>query len=233
MKSDNVKNLLNNPTPDCFFILDIDSTLVTTYQRNQAILDAFIESHKQTFPKDCAQLANASCQLGDYGLTNCLDRIDFVATNPEAKNELMNYWRRNFFSNDFLYADRPTEQAVQWTQMLEKNGIGFIFLTARHHASMWPGTLESMRNLGFPINDSNLFLKKDLSDADEIYKTKVVTKIKSEQARKKIWFIDNEPVVLNRMATDHPDVDLIWFESTHSGKMKPPENTHSIDSFAF
>ena len=224
--------ILRNPSSNDFFVLDIDSTLVTTYQRNQAILDEFITTKKEQFPEDCLNLKQAQCQLGDYGLKTGLERIKFKETAPGLSQLLQDYWRKNFFSNNFLSADRPAEGAVEWVQYLKTFGVDFIYLTARHKDTMWEGTLSSLKDLGFPISEKNLFLKEDLRDNDEGYKTKLLGQIIAKK-KQNIWFIDNEPTVLNEISKDHPKVNLIWFESTHSGKATPPEGITSIKSFIF
>ena len=50
--------------------------------------------------------------------------------------------------------------------------------------------------------------------------------------RKRSGLIDNEPVVLNRIRKDHPNVQLIFFESTHSGKEEPPADIITINEFS-
>ena len=224
-------DLLKKPTPDQLFILDIDSTLVTTHQRNQSIIEAFILEFHNQFPEDCKALEKAECQLGDYGIESTLQRISFEEKNTGSLEALHAYWRENFFSGRHLHADQPTGGAVDWVQSLNKENIPFVYLTARHHGPMWTGTLKAMAEIQFPINTDNLFLKEDLSDSDETYKTKLISKLKEENPNKTLVLIDNEPVVLNRVAEDHPDVALVWFESCHSGRMQPPSKAQRIKDF--
>lgn len=226
-------NPLKNPSSSDFFILDIDSTLVTTYQRNQAIIQKFISLHKAQFPEDCLALKQAKCQLGDYGIETCLKRIQFKATDLRFSEILHSYWRENFFSNNFLHADQPVEGAVKWVQFLKTCDIDFIYLTARHKDTMWDGTLSSLKNLGFPISEKNLFLKEDLADKDEEYKAKVLASVIDKKNGKNVFFIDNEPLVLNAIQDNHPSVRLVWFNSTHAGKSKPPNGITTIKNFIF
>ena len=224
---------LKNPQPDHFFILDIDSTLLTTHQRNQAILDQFIMDNKEHFQEDCNNLAKAQCQLGDYGYHSALERIDFKEVNSGSLQALQDFWNTFFFSNDYLHNDVPTPGAVEWVQSLNNKNISFIYLTARHKETMWDGTLSSLQKMGFPISENNLFLKEDLSDSDDGYKSKTLEKILKQESDKEIIFVDNEPVVLNRVLKDFPSIRLVWFESTHSGKMEPPQEALRIDNFLF
>lgn len=233
MDSIQLNKLLGNPSENDFFILDIDSTLVTTHQRNQAIIDAFIEQNESQFPDETNQLKKAQCQLGDYGIETSLKRINFQSPNENFMETLMGYWRENFFANHFLTSDCPTQDAVQWVQKLRQANIPFVYLTARHKATMWEGTLSSLQALGFPIDESILFLKDDLSLKDDEYKSRLMQKLIDENQGKKLWLIDNEPVVLNKMLADHPEVGLIWFDSCHSGRMDPPDNVLTIKHFSY
>lgn len=225
------KSILENPNRQQVFILDIDSTLVTTYQRNQAILETFVNERAADFPEDCENLKIAQCQLGDYGYYTSLMRINFEPKDPSSLKALDQFWHEKFFSNEYLSSDKPTPGAVEWVQSLRDKNIGFIYLTARHSQSMWSGTLKSLEEMGFPINENILFLKKDLSDSDETYKSKILKSFLKKWRDHEAWLIDNEPVVLNKVAENHPEVKLLWFNSTHSGKMQPPPNALEVNSF--
>ncbi len=233
MKTSSAIETLKNPTPQDFFVIDIDSTLVSTHQRNQVILTAFIDQHKDLYPTDCEILAKVKCQEGDYGLSSGLERVGFDETRPESKKSLDEFWRKHFFSNLYLSADQPTGGAIEWVESLQKKNVPYVFLTARHKATMWDGTLSSLTALGFKISPETLILKEDLRIADEDFKSQAMQKIVQQQESKNIWFIDNEPVVLNRIAADHPSVNLVWFESTHSGRMSPPPGITSLQDFQF
>ena len=224
---------MKSPTKQDLFILDIDSTLVTTHQRNQAILDNFVKEFKELHPEDCEQIAQAQCEFGDYGIETSLKRIDFNPSEQGLHQKLMQFWRDHFFTNEYLKVDLPTNGAVEWVQAIDSQNIPFIYLTARHKVSMWEGTLESLNQLGFPINEEILFLKDDLSKKDEEYKSHLIANIIKKNSDKTIWLIDNEPVVLNQIKNDHPQVNLVWFDSVHSGKQQPPQNVTTINSFVF
>ncbi len=230
--SSKLHNLIK-PSRDNFFVLDIDSTLVTTHQRNEAILKDWTTQFKDQFPQDCLTLQQGYCTFGDFGLKQALERVKFTEQNPGSAEHLQNFWREHFFSNGYLHADVATRGAVDWTQNLEELGVEFVYLTARHKEAMWDGTLSSLDKLGFPINEDILFLKETAHENDEIYKTQLMGQILEKWGGKNVWLIDNEPVVLHQIEKDHPNVNLVWFESTHSGKKKPPEKALRINDFHF
>ncbi len=233
MDTPSLLETLKKPEKNNFFILDIDSTLVTTHQRNQAILEDWIKAKSKQFADDCSDLQSAKCQFGDYGLVHALKRVDFKEKNPGSKKDLETFWKTHFFSNKYLHSDVPVRGAVDWIQTLEELGVEFVYLTARHKSTMWDGTLSSLDAMGFPIDESLLFLKENLDHSDEEYKTLLMGELIKDKKDYDLWLIDNEPVVLNRVAQDHPEVKLIWFDSTHSGRMQPPETAFKINSFTF
>lgn len=217
--------------PKPFFVLDIDSTLVSTHQRNQAILNKFIAQFGETWADDCAQIQRAQCQFGDYGYMTSLQRVGFSPRSDKVLPALRRFWEEKFFSNEYLHHDLPIEGATEWVHLLKKEQHDFVYLTARHKKTMWDGTLKTMASMGFPIDDGILFLKESLEDSDELYKTKTLTQLRERITSPEIWFVDNEPVVLHSILKDHPDVRLVWYESCHSGKMQPPQEAMVIQSF--
>lgn len=233
MSKPSIESLLKDPSKSMLYVLDIDSTLLHTHFRNQAIVDQFVKENEATHPEDCLGLSKLNCQLGDYGYYSALERQGFQSKTPGFLEDFDKYWRKNFFSNDFLHHDSPTPGSVGWVQNLKTFDIDFVYLTARHKPTMWDGTLESMTQMGFPINENNLFLKENLKDSDEDYKVKTLKTIIDQRKENEIVFIDNEPVVLQRVLTEFPKVNLVWFDSTHSGKMEPPEQAFRIDGFKF
>lgn len=223
----------NSTSKKHLLVLDIDSTLVTTFQRNQAILDEFCKQQSQLFPEECNKLKMAQCRLGDYGYKTSLNRLNTPPLSNEFLDQLDIFWRKNFFSNDFLHSDQPTEGAIEFVQHLEKTQVPFVYLTGRHKNTMWPGTLKSLKQLGFPITEDQLILKENLDMKDELYKSAAIEALKQNFKDHSLWLIDNEPVILNQIEKDHADVKLVWFESCHSGKMQPPASALKINHFIF
>lgn len=225
-----IKDWAQSLTGRHLVILDIDSTLVTTYQRNQGILEAFCHRHKEDYPVDIAQLLKVQCLAGDYGLTTGLERSKVAFTSDQVRQSLFQFWRTHFFSNDFLHRDQPMTGAIEFANKLHNSGIPLMYLTARAHAPMIEGTIQSLQTLGFPMGPSlPLILKKEGSVADEDYKSAEIKKIKEKF--EEITLIDNEPVVLQKINRDHPEVQLIWMDSTHSGRAKAPDNATVITDF--
>ncbi len=236
MDKNQILKKLTHPNQELYFILDIDSTLVSTHQRNQKIILDFCSENSLNYPVECQQLKNIQCQNGDYGFKSALIRMNFKSQTENFSKILDQYWRERFFSNHYLYLDQPNPGAVDWVKGLESQKISFTYLTARHHSTMWSGTLTTMAQMGFPISEKNLFLKMDKNEKDEIYKVKTLENLKAEIKNKEIIFVDNEPVVLCQLKKDFksdPPLSLVWFNSCHSGRMTAPEEALEISDFIF
>lgn len=212
-----------------YVVIDIDSTLVYTHGRNQAILESFTQQFQKLYPDDCQQLGKVQCQPGDYGYFSALDRGQVQFSSKESEEALQKFWRQCFFSNDYLQHDTPTPGAKDFLLNLQKSQIPFGFLTGRYKGTMWEGTKASFEQHGFPYQEDRLILKEDPQEKDELYKSRVMSDLKKEHNQ--IWLIDNEPVILHQMIEDHPDIKLVWFDCCHSGKKQPPENIPHIKDF--
>jgi hypothetical protein len=226
-----IENRLHQPTQDTLYLLDIDSTLVTTHQRNTAILKEFCRTHSQDFPEECSHINKMECQLGDYGYHSVFARHGLDSQSLDCQPTLSEFWRKHFFSNNYLHHDRPTPGALEWTKKLQQAQVPFIYLTARHHGPMWDGTLSSMAELGFPIAPEILFLKQNLELSDEEYKAQKISQIRQQYPQHQILLIDNEPVVLHKVLQQHSDILLCWYDLTHSGKKEPPPQALAIKDF--
>lgn len=229
-------SILTQPQNDTLYVLDIDSTLVATHQRNQSIINDFCQKYEAQFSQDCSVLAKARCRYGDYGFKSALERIHFEAHDKNFRQALDLFWRENFFSNRYLHHDEPTPGAVPWVNTLHQLKVPYFYLTARHKETMWDGTLETMNKMGFPITESSLELKLNPLEKDELYKVQALQNRLTKSGLKRVAFIDNEPVVLHAIQDHYQktiQLDLVWFDSCHSGKKAPPTNAFAIKDFLF
>ena len=68
----------------------------------------------------------------------------------------------------------------------------------------------------------NLIMKEDSSIEDSIYKTNKLQTL--NKTYKYIAFFENEPVILNKVSKELPQIHLFWVDSTHSRKELPPKS---------
>ena len=225
----NFKDLVKNWNESTLVILDIDSTLVLTHGRNQAILKHLSTLGRQKNSQFYEQLGQIECRPMEYGYGTALERAGLAQAPEEFLKEVQRGWRQHFFSNEFLMHDTLHEGALDFVFQLQDRKVPFVYLTGRYETTMRPGTLETLTKLGFPITDDILFLKPKSTDIDEIYKSKKIEQLK--QKYDQTVLIDNEPKVLNQIQKDHPDVQLVFVDTCHSPNVSAPADIPHIKNF--
>ena len=202
------------------FVFDMDSTLFCMKYRVQAIIaHAFHEpSLLEDFPNEIKNLPFIEPQVSDWSIEDVLSRYQ-PALPQEFLKRVEKIWRKKFFSNEYLCFDRPYPGAPQFLQKLSQLGAELFYLTARNYNSMRPGSLRSLKRWNFPLKqDEHLIMKKEgspenfIGDAD--YKSRELKKL--SQKFQILCFFDNEPLILNQVEKDLPQIELFWIDSTHS-----------------
>ena len=198
------------------FVFDMDSTLFCMKYRVQAIIaEAFHESSVlEEFSDWIKILPFIEPKVSDWSVLEVLSRYQ-----PNMPKKLIRriekIWRKKFFSNDYLCFDRPYKGAPQFLQKLASLKAQIYYLTARNQALMRSGSLLSLKRWNFPLqNESHLIMKKEepLGDAD--YKSQELKKLLDRF--KILCFFDNEPLILNQVEKNLPEIRLFWIDSTHS-----------------
>lgn len=205
-------------------VLDIDSTLVQTHKRNEAILRRFA---KDSSHSSSHLFEQAECFPFEYGYYQALARLGI--TDEILKQEVSTYWRQHFFSNNYLHHDLPHYGAVDFVDWLNQKYIPHVYLTGRPKPLMWEGTLSTLNSLGFPVREDILHLKPQPNDVDELFKSQKMAELKKNFSQ--IVFIDNEPRVLNQIDRDHPEMNLVFVDTCHSPNVVPPSSALKIKDF--
>ncbi len=216
--------------PPATVIFDLDSTLFDVSGRTLTILQelaampGFIASHG---PK-AALLAKIEVLSSDWGIREPLGRLGFdpdVADHLPFLREIRDFWRQHFFSSTYLNMDQPYEGAVEYVRALDTAGVEIMYLTGRDRPNMEAGTLTALEKCGFPLRDpkKQLFMKPAKTyGQDQDFKAITIHTLKTQRGT--MWLLDNEPVILNKVAAEHPDIHLVYVDTVHSGKaVVPPE----------
>jgi hypothetical protein len=225
----NLTELASKVSTKTLFVLDIDSSLVLTHKRNEAILHHYAQTLRHKNPTLADQLAKIECRPMEYGYYAALERTIPNIAKSEA-DELQAYWRHHFFSNDFLHYDIPHEGAIEFVKTLTEKQLPYVYLTGRPSDRMRPGTLTVLDKLGFPIVDKILFMKPNESYIDEGYKADILKEI--IRGFDDVIFIDNEPRVLNQIETFYPKVNLVFVDTCHSPNVTAPATALKIKNFS-
>lgn len=224
----NLTELASKAHPKTLFVLDIDSSLVLTHKRNEAILRHFAQSLRHKNPELSEALATAECRPLEYGYFAGLERALPTISKEDAEH-IHSFWKQHFFSNDFLHFDIPHAGALEFVRILSERAQPFVYLTGRPSNLMRPGTLDTMAKLGFHITDKMLHMKPDDSHVDEGYKAAILKDI--IRGYDEVVFIDNEPRVLHLIEKFYPQAHLIFVDTCHSPNVTAPESAFKMKDF--
>ena len=205
------------------FVFDLDSTLFCMKYRTQAIIDSCLreEEFRYQFSDKIEKIKKIKVTERDWSVKEIMSRYGFSPEEPCVL--FMNkYWKRSFFKNTYLHLDRPYKGCVEFVNRIASGNTVIFYLTARNHTTMLEGTIKSLKKWRFSFEDEKkLIMKENTETEDAIYKTEELKQLRKKY--KTILFFENEPVILNRVAQDIPDIHLFWIDSTHSHREKPPE----------
>ena len=214
-------------------VFDLDSTLFDVSPRLERILLDFaaMPLNHRRFPEQVALLKNIKTLRSDWGITGALTRAGLDGHHMDFQDAIKAYWQKNFFSNHYLQFDAPYEGAIEFVQATQKAGAEIAYLTGRDIERMGIGTEEVMRQWDFPVDEtSHLVLKPHRSMDDAEFKTNWFVDA-AKKGFEKIYFFENEPVNVVHLRERCPQVEIIFFESTHAGKATPPEDIPRIMNF--
>ena len=205
------------------FVFDLDSTLFCMKYRTQAIINSCIkeENFRHQFSDKIEKIKTIKVTERDWSIKEIMFRYGF---SPEEPCVLFmdKYWRKSFFRNKYLYLDRPYKGCTEFIKRISHGNTVVFYLTARNRATMLEGTIQSLKKWRFYFKDErNLFMKESREMEDAVYKTEKLKQLREKY--KTILFFENEPVILNQVAKEIPDIHLFWIDSTHSRRAEPPQ----------
>lgn len=218
------------------FVFDLDSTLFDVSKRSQQIVIDFSLDvlHRKQFPRETELLKSIKIEQTDWGIRESVERLPFAHHPPqEFYVQLKNYWMERFFDSSYLHHDEPYPGAVEFVSELAISHLNsIVYLTGRDIKRMLLGTEASLRSHNFPLDKKNvsLALKPDTHISDTDFKCGWFKNIELLEYQN-IWLFENEPVNIEKVASEHPKVEFIFFDSTHSGKLASPTHYPIITNY--
>lgn len=213
------------------FVFDLDSTLFDVSPRIQKIIHNFAEApeNRALFPAQVEILKKIELQKSDWGIKTCLIRAGLDQQHPDFYEAVRKYWFKHFFSNEYLKYDVPYEGAVEFVQKLAQTHHDIAYLTGRDQHRMGIGSRETLIDAGFPLDDkrARLVLKPHQSQIDHDFKKNWFLDL-PKNAYTGIWFFENEPINIELVQNEAPHVNVVFFDSTHSGRAASPTNLPRI-----
>ena len=195
-------------------IFDLDSTLFHVSPRSFEILKSWIESSSISI------LPNLTTDDMGYSIEDVWVKRGLSTETGESfkhLKEAKEFWRKRFFSNEFIHHDEAHPGALQFVKRLHEMGAKIVYLTGRDVPLMAFGTVDHLRNQGFPVEveRTRLILKPKRSMDDLVFKADVC-KTASEWGEVVASF-ENEPKNLVAMQKAlGPKTMHIFFESVSS-----------------
>lgn len=215
-------------------VFDLDSTLFDVKARLEKVLMNFAnEPEYQTrFPEQIKYFKNIQILKQDWGIKNVLIRAGLEGHHHQFQNTVRDYWIKHFFSNELLVHDTPYAGAVEFVQNIAQTATEVVYLTGRDVHRMGQGSKKSLVDWGFPLDEmkQRLVLKPQKEMDDALFKRDWFKNLEKNKYSK-IWFFENEPVNINLIRKVCPDVEIVFFDSTHSGVDEAPDDIPRILHF--
>jgi hypothetical protein len=220
-------------------VFDLDSTLFDVSPRLQKIIHDFADLAliREQFPTTSAHLKTAKTEPSDWGIKGAIQRLGADILEPELREKAKDYWRKNFFSNHYLWFDEPMKGAVEFVQLLHRLQVKIVYLSGRDEERMGTGTREVLSHFGFPTESDGavVALKPNNSGEDESFKTEwfAANKATDQRADASLWFFENEPLNIHRVLADHPEIQVVFLKTTHAGRAEPPDSLPTLTDFLY
>lgn len=203
-------------------VFDLDSTLFDTAKRNLRIMREFAEQRGDDFPGMAEHVA--TIELGEVGW-NVLDPLRARGFEPEGLSRAFApFWTQRFFTNAYVTEDQPSPGAVDYVNLAHAKGALIYYLTGRHVGGMEIGTVEALRNAGFPYfrGRAVLHLKPSFEMDDLSYKGEAIADIRSYNSPVLATF-ENEPGNANLFLREFPEGVHFLLQTYHSPNAEPPD----------
>jgi hypothetical protein len=199
-------------------VFDLDSTLLSTRERNHAILLEFATTVGAPGELFTVLDKIRPEELG-WNVLEDLRRRGFRHDATLAR--LRTFWSTRFFRNEYLRHDRPLPGAVEYVRDAHAAGALVYYLTGRDEPGMARGTRASLRALGFPLDGERvtLRLKPRFTDSDLEYKRGVAAEIRG--LGQVVGAFENEPANANLFAEAFLGARVVFLD-TVCGPNPPP-----------
>lgn len=212
-------------------IFDLDSTLFDVAPRLEKVLtDIALEPvMMEKFPSVVPHFKNIRTERRDWGFVEVLHRAGVEHDNLDLFKTVRQLWIEKFFSNEYIHYDVPYQGSVDFVRKIEKLNIPIVYLTGRDIKRMERGSREVLLKWDFPLDDkmSRLVLKPEPSMDDALFKRDWIHD-HMINFQSPVFLFENEPVNINLIAKELPQVELVFFDSTHSRKETPPEEVFTL-----
>ncbi len=211
-------------------VFDLDGTLFYyTLRVRHILLDALKGKEKQ-FPGAETLIEHIPHTEYEYAVTDTLKKYNISI--PGLAEYLLKFWERWFFDNKYLKYDKPIPGANEFLNHLANNGITIVYLTGRDTPRMGEGTVKSLKDNGFPLDNDKTVLMMKPKFEDDNWEHKKMRMEEIKKLGRVAAAFDNEPSEVNILADNFPDALIVMVESLHSpNPEKPRDSVRYIRNF--
>lgn len=214
-----IKDLALSKKTHPLVVFDLDSTLFDVSPRlEKALIDIASDPEiVKSFPTVIPFFKNIKTHRQDWGFVDVLKRAGVDHDHLELFQTVRHLWIKKFFSNEYIHYDVPYEGSIQFVQKINKLSIPIIYLTGRDYKRMEHGSREVLKKWDFPLDDqtSRLVMKPEQSMDDGLFKKDWIGNQLME-SQSSLFLFENEPVNINLVSKHFPNVEIVFFDSTHS-----------------
>jgi hypothetical protein len=199
-------------------IFDLDSTLLSTQERNHAILQEFV-GHIGAPDDFCVVAKRLTARDMGWNVVEDVRRCGFSHEATLAR--LRQFWRARFFTDDYLRHDQPVPGAVEYVNAVHETGATVYYLTGRDEPGMGRGTRLSLAAHKFPIGPERVVtrLKPSFEEEDLVFKRRVLAEL--HHLGPVLGAFENEPANANLFAEEFPAAQVVFLETIHSPNPPP------------
>lgn len=216
-------------------LFDLDSTLYDVGPRTHRIIREWLDSDaSQKFPHVSSRLHALEERHIDYSIQDIFVAMDLSFEHQEVESawkSLKKFWSGRFFTDDYLFHDRPYSGALQLVARFHSEGAKIVYLTAREQALQGRGTVRKLKEDGFPIDFEKigrlqthqrtaLFMKPHSELVDSDFKTEIALQLR--KYGKLVASFENEPLNFVSLLNTFPDAIHVFVQTVCSDRGAAP-----------
>ncbi len=203
-------------------IFDLDGTVLDNRPRTLYILREIAEYYDAELPQLWAAMEKPQgLNSIAYTLADTLARIG--VDDPREVAFIEKEWGKRFFTDTYQRFDFPLPGAKRFVEEVHAAGATVVYLTGRDVSRMLVGTIDSLRQFGFPVGIAGTMtvVKTDIEQDDAIFKQDTVEYL--QRLGTVVAVFENEPANSNLLLEAFPYADSFLLLTHHRPDAPSPD----------
>ena len=209
-------------------LLDLDSTLYHVEARSHQILKEWLDDpESRKFGPLREKIAELRPDHIGYSLQDTFKKMGLSLEDELTKEVLgscQKFWRRRFFTNEYLAYDLAYPGTPEFVQKAHALGAEIAYLTGRDEPGMGKGTYARLASDHFPIHEprTRLILKKNFELDDLEHKSKAAEALR--EIGNLVASFENEPPNLIALSDLFPEAMHVFVDTVYSERPALPKS---------